>query len=149
MIQRIQSIFLFLAAGAELSVLGLPFASVERQIANSTLFTNDLLYNVQDNIILLIAYALAGVLALGAIFLYKNRPRQALVTRIAAIVSILAVVITVFVFWRDYSTLSSSVDPDDGIGAYLPFVGIVFLILANRYIGKDEKLVKSSYSRLR
>jgi len=149
MIQRIQTIFLALAAGANLSVFGLPFAEVNEKIANSTLFTNDLLYNLQDNTILLVAYALSGVLALVAIFLFKNRKQQMLVTRIAAVVTIISVVLTVVFFWQDYQTLAANTAVDDGIGAYTPVIGVILLFLANFYIGKDEKLVRSSYDRLR
>lgn len=149
MIQRIQTVFLALAAGADLSVFGLPFASVSEKIPSSDLFTNDLLYNLQDNISLLIAYAVSGLLALAAIFLFNNRKQQMLVTRLAAVATIVSIVLTVFIFWRDYSALNSSVTPDDGFGIYTPIIGLVFLFLANKYINKDEKLVRSSYDRLR
>jgi len=149
MIQRIQTIFLALAAAANLSVFGLPFAEVNEKIANSTLFTNDLLYNFQDNIVLLIAYALSGVLALVAIFLFKNRKQQMLVTRLAAVATIISIVLTVVFFWKDYQTMATNTAVDDGIGAYTPIVGVILLFLANFYIGKDEKLVRSSYDRLR
>lgn len=149
MIQRIQTIFLALAAGANLSVFGLPFAEVNEKIANSTLFTNDLLYNLQDNIVLLVAFALSGILALVAIFLFKNRKQQMMVTRLAAISTIISVVLTVVFFWKDYQTMTADAAVDDGIGAYTPIVGIILLFLANFYIGKDEKLVRSSYDRLR
>lgn len=149
MIQRIQTIFLALAAGADLSIFALPFASTTETVANSTLFTNDLLYNFQDNIVLLIAYALAGVLSLGAVFLFNNRKNQMLVTRLAAITTIIAIILTVVFFWRDYQTMASDVAINDGIGAYTPLVGLVLLFLANFYINKDEKLVRSSYDRLR
>jgi len=140
---------LALAAGANLSVFGLPFAEVNEKIANSTLFTNDMLYNFQDNIVLLIAYALSGVLALVAIFLFKNRKQQMLVTRLAAVATIISIVLTVVFFWQDYQTMATEMTIDDGIGAYTPIVGVILLFLANFYIGKDEKLVRSSYDRLR
>jgi membrane associated rhomboid family serine protease len=98
---------------------------------------------------LLVAYALSGVLALIAIFLFKNRKQQMLVTRIAAIATIISVVLTVVFFWQDYQTMTTDIVVDDGIGAYTPIVGIILLFLANFYIGKDEKLVRSSYDRLR
>ncbi len=149
MIQRIQTIFLALAAGADLSVFGLPFATVPETIASSTLFTNDLLYNLQDNVLLMIAYGLSGILALAAIFLYSDRKKQMLVTRLALVSTIISAVLTVVFLWRDTAVLESTVSPDDAFGAYMPIIGIVFLFLSNYYIKKDEKLVRSSYDRLR
>ena len=149
MIQRIQTIFLVLAVAANLSIFGLPFAEVNEKISNSTLFTNDMIYNFQDNIVLLIAYALSGLLALVAIFLFKNRKQQMLVTRLAAVATIISIVLTVVFFWQDYQTIATNTAVDDGIGAYTPIVGVILLFLANFYIGKDEKLVRSSYDRLR
>lgn len=149
MIQRIQTVFLALAAGADLSIFGFPFAVSSSQIEGSALFANDSLYNWQDNISLPIVFGIAGALALVAIFLFNDRKKQMLVTRIAVVASIIAVVLMVVFLWRDYQTMSSSVTLDDGIAAYTPIAGVIFLILAHRFINKDEKLVRSSYDRLR
>jgi len=32
---------------------------------------------------------------------------------------------------------------NDGFGIYLPLIGIIMAVLANRFIKKDDKLVKS------
>lgn len=149
MIQRIQTIFLALAAGADFSIFGFPFASVSEKVQNSTLFSNDLLYNWQDNIALPIAFAISGILAVVAIFLFKNRKQQMLVTRLAAIASIISIVLMVVFLWQDYQTLTSNVTLDDGASAYTSIAGVILLILAHNFINKDEKLVRSSYDRLR
>ena len=149
MIQRIQSIFLALAALCEFSLFKLPFATTAEPVQGSALFAGDTVYNINDQIILLILFVLTGLAALGAIFLYNNRKQQALVTRIAAVVSIVAILLVVIFFWRDYEVLESTARLDDGSGLYTTVAGSILLILANRYINKDEKLVRSSYDRLR
>lgn len=142
MIQRIQSIFLFLASACSFSLFGLPFANVEEKVANSALFSNDTVYNLSDSTALLGVYVLAGFLALAAIFLFKNRKQQTVVARIAAVVNLIGIILAVVLFMQD-PVMESSVTPDDGLGLYLPILGFVLNLLAIRAIGKDEKLVKS------
>lgn len=149
MIQRIQTIFLALAAGAGFSTLGFPFAQVEEKIESSALFSNDLHYDFQDNIVLLIAFAVSGVLALVAIFLYKNRKKQILVTRIAAFAVFVSAGLAAFFLWQDVSVTAAADVLKVGVSAFTPIVSFVLLLLAAFYIGKDEKLVRSSYDRLR
>ena len=61
MIQRIQSIFLFLAAAALLGLFGLPFASTEEPVTASALFA-DQKYNILDHTAISVLFGLAAVL---------------------------------------------------------------------------------------
>ncbi|MFK7950844.1 MAG: DUF4293 domain-containing protein [Saprospiraceae bacterium] len=142
MIQRIQSIYLLVAAACSFALFGFPFASVESKVADSALFSNDMVYNLSDNIALLAIYCLAGVVALVAIFLYNNRNRQKLVARVAAVFNLIGIVLAVILFMQD-SVMDSGVTPNDGIGLYTPIVGFVLILLAVRAIGKDENMVRS------
>lgn len=142
MIQRIQSIFLLLASACSFALFAVPFASVKETVAGSALFSNDTVYNLNDNIALLAMYAIAGVLALVAIFLFKNRSQQKVVARVAAIFNIIGIVLAIVFFMQD-SVMSSAVTPEDGLGLYTPIVGLVLIFLAIRAIGKDDKLVRS------
>ncbi len=146
MIQRIQTIYLLLAAICGFGVLAMPFASTPATLPDSALFS-DAVYNAQDNPGLLVLFGLAGLLALVAIFLYKNRPRQMMLTRIGLIADIVGLALTVLLFWRDLDALAQS-QIQDGVGAYLPFGFILFALLALRGIRKDEELVRSA-DRLR
>ncbi|HFA47916.1 MAG TPA: DUF4293 family protein [Bacteroidetes bacterium] len=141
MVQRIQSIFLFLAAAAGFGLLKLPFATTTETVAASPLFA-DASYNVNDNIGLLVLFALAGALALGSIFLYKNRPLQMKICRFAIIADIIGLVLAVVLFWQDGTNINAEAI-NDGAGAYLPFGFLLFGILALRFIRKDDNLVKS------
>jgi peptidoglycan/LPS O-acetylase OafA/YrhL len=142
MIQRIQSIFLLFASACSFALFGFPFASVDKTVENSALFSNDTVYNLSDNIALLIVYVIAGLLAFGAIFLFKNRSQQKSLARVAAVFNLIGIALAVFFFTQD-NVMSSGVTPNDGIGLYTPIVGFVLILLAVRAIGKDDKLVKS------
>ena len=141
MIQRIQSIFLFLASLATFGLFGLPFASTPDAIAGSTIF-GDTLYNLQDHIGLLVLFGLGGLLALVAIFLFKNRKLQLNLGRFALIANVIGLILAIVLYYNDSGTLGA-VDPNDEAGLYMPFIAVVFLGLALRFISKDEKLVKS------
>ncbi len=146
MIQRIQSIFLFLAAASAFGLFALPFASTATQVQSSAIFA-DGLYNLNDNIALLILFGLAGVLALVSIFLFKNRKTQMMVGRFSIVANVIGLVLALALFMRERDMLGAA-EPDDGLGLYLPLVFLVFGVLALRFINKDEKLVRSS-DRLR
>jgi len=141
MIQRIQSIFLLLASACAFSLFAFPFAK-SQTMAQSTIFA-DGLYNLQDNIGLLALFCLAGLLTFVGIFLFRNRKTQLLVNRIAITANIIGLALAVVLFMNDSHNMAHNVNPDDGIGAYLPFVFLVFAFLANHFINKDEKLVQS------
>lgn len=141
MIQRIQSIYLFLAAGAAFGLFALPFANTGSNVATSTLFS-DGLYNLNDNIGLLALFAGAGLLSFIAIFLFKNRKSQLLVGRLSIVANLIGLVLAVILFMQDRDSLGAE-NPSDGLGLYLPLVFLLFGILAQRAINKDENLVRS------
>ena len=141
MIQRIQSIFLLLAAASGFGTLAIPFATTPQLVQASPLFA-DGNYSTNDNIGLGVLFVVAGALALAGIFLFKNRQAQMKAGRFAIIANILGFVLAVILLWQDVANLEN-VTIEDGIGAYLPLAFLVFAILALRFIKKDEALVKS------
>lgn len=146
MIQRIQTIFLLLAAATDFSVLALPFASTDEALQASTLFS-DKIFSIGDNIGLLVLFALAGALALAAIFLYNKRQLQIKIGQGALVADILATLLAATLFWQDHSNIGSA-SINGRVGGYLPLLFIVFTLLAIRGIKKDENLVRSA-DRLR
>ncbi len=141
MIQRIQSLFLLLAAVCAFSLFALPFASTGDTVATSSLFA-DSIYDIQDHVALIALFAAAGGLALISIFLFNNRKLQLMLGRFAIIANIIGIILVIVFFMNEKESLGA-VNPDDGLGIYPPILFIVFGILALRYIGKDENLVKS------
>lgn len=140
MIQRIQTIFLFLASAAAFGALAFPFASYPEQVT-STVFA-DSVYTATDRISIIILLALAGILAFASILLFKNRRLQMRMTIIAFFINLLAIIIGVVVFIQD----SPKVDNDGlnvELGLFLPVLTFFFTLLAYRFIDLDEKKVRS------
>jgi hypothetical protein len=147
MIQRIQSIFLAVAGVLSFGLFGVPFASTGGGVTSSSLFA-DGMYNLHDNVALLVFFCIAGGLAIIDIFLFKNRPLQIRLGMFAFIANIIGLILGVVLFIQDGIMNAQGVEVDDGIGVYLPIVAGVFLLLAIRAIRKDDALVKSA-DRLR
>lgn len=143
MIQRIQSIFLLLAAAAALGLFGLPLAATAEPLSDSVLFA-DAQYQLGDHWSLMTAFGLAGVFLLAAIFLFRNRKLQMNLTLFGVLLSIIGAGISAFFFFSD--TGANEAAASSGIG--LPVAAIIFGLLAYTYINKDEKLVRSA-DRLR
>lgn len=141
MLQRIQSLFLFLAAVAFGLLFIWPFAISDQ--TDSNLFA-DKLYNVQDHILLIVMTALGLLSAMVAIFLFRNRALQSKIAYFPIIFSILIPVMAVVFYTNqsgDSQVAASAIE--DQAGMYLPVVSLIFGILALRSINKDEKLVRS------
>ncbi len=140
MIQRIQSIFLLLSGGTFFAQFGLPFATSETAGGN---YLSDAVYNIQDHTALLVLAILGGALALGAIFLFKNRPLQMRLSYLVIVLSIILPVAAAMLFLQAGNSLDGSSGINDGFGLYMPILGIIFTILAIRFIKKDDNLVRS------
>jgi LPXTG-motif cell wall-anchored protein len=143
MIQRIQSIFLLLGSGACFSLFGLPVADTETVQPESALFA-DQKFTLLDNPILMILIGLAGLLLLGGIFLYKNRKLQSTLSKL----SIAMITGGIGLGFYLLSTDTAQEVATFASGTVFPVIAIVLAYLANFYINKDEKLVRSA-DRLR
>ena len=136
MIQRLQSIWLLLAAAAAFCSLQFSFYSGNIIAANQAKSFAAL--NGQSNLLLLILSAGVGIASLISIFLYKNRKTQLRIVLVTLLVSIINLVM--------FFTQTKKFVPGEGnynLTAIFAIVVPVFLILAMRGIRKDEKLVKS------
>lgn len=129
MIQRKQSIFLFLAG---------IFSAVSACVGNLWKTAAGWI-QAEDVIVLLILFLLSTVLSLSSIFLFKNRKFQMQLGLLNILLNILLVGYLAY----SLSNLPGGFDSEKGIGLLAPFISIMLLIIANRYIKKDEKLVKS------
>lgn len=140
MLQRIQSVFLLLAGAGFLSLLRVPFA--ESNVSASPIF-EDLAFTGTDHIILLILAILGAVISLFTIFKYKNRLLQIRLSYIAMILAFFMALVAVWLVYSQASNWSSELKLDDGPGVYIAALVLILLVLANRYISKDEKTVRS------
>lgn len=136
MIQRIQSFFLILVALIS-GVLPLMVY----------LWTNadGVEFYAKDMLWVNIAFYVVAILALVSIFMYKNRQNQFVMNRLNMILNLF---LLGFFVYRSLNLSGETLVSEKGIGMLIPVFSIVFLVLSNRAIKKDEDLVKSA-DRLR
>ncbi len=140
MIQRIQSLFLLLAAISIGALYNFPFATSNK--ASGT-FLADQSYDLLDSNFLLVFAGLSIILSLAALFTFKNRGLQIKLSTFNIISIILFILLIIFLFYQEFIGIQSDAQVEDGFGIYLPILGLVFAILARKFIKKDEKIVKS------
>ena len=140
MIQRKQSIWLFIAALLNICVLFVDLYQTH-SLVNGVDTPGQL--RVSDHYPSLLLVVVMGLLPIVTIFMFKDRKRQIRMT----IISILSVGTFITLTLSRVSNLSKAVpQPTSGnywIGAVLPVIALVFLILAIVGIRSDDKLVKS------
>jgi peptidoglycan/LPS O-acetylase OafA/YrhL len=123
MLQRIQSIWILLAV----------FSAVFLFITSQDV----VMFNM--NIITFIAPILV-IIGLLSLFSFKNRKRQILLNNISIYIN--ALLIGVLGYWL--LKLSGGINfPEKGIEPIFPFLGVICLLIANVYIRRDDRLVKS------
>lgn len=146
MIQRIQSIYLFLAGGAALALFAFAFVNVSGETSSIAAFS-DGDFDINDNTALMVLAIAAGVVAILNIFLFNNRKLQARIGSLVILLNVVLAGLAAFFLYQTMGTANVEVAPNAGFG--MPVLSIIFAFLANRNINKDEKLVKSAYNRLR
>jgi len=131
MLQRVQTLYLavaFLFAG----ILPL-FLSLWTTVAKVDIMA-------MDYLIYIALFGFSSLLALISIFSFKNRQNQFVINRLNMILNFILIGLLVY----NSLTLSGEAKVSEkGIGMLLPIFSIVFLVLANKAIKKDEDLVKS------
>lgn len=140
MIQRIQSIFLFLSslgfAGQFVTDLATSTVPVPNLMA-------DKVYEVQDSPVLLVVTILGILISLAAIFLYKNRPLQQKLSILTIIMGIFLPLVAFLLIYNERTVKPDWAIIQDQAGLYIMVIPVIGGILAYRSIGKDDKLVKS------
>ncbi len=124
MLQRIQTVWIFLA------VLGAIFLFFTGQDFS--------LFEAVPLLLMICAtLILTGFLS---IISYKNRKRQILLNNIGIFIN--ALLLGLLVYWL--LNLSGGIDfPEKGIEPIFPLISMVCLFIANIFIKKDDRLVKS------
>lgn len=131
MIQRIQTIYLVIA----FIIMGnLPYVfPLETSSTGVKTFAADHMVDIS-------LFTLSALLSLITIFLFKNRKLQFVLCRLNIILNL--ILLGLFVY-HSLSLSGEVATSEKGIGMFLPIFSIVFLVLANKAIKKDEDLVKS------
>ena len=132
MIQRIQTLYLLISAGIS---AGLTFVFHLWTTITETLFF------AKDDMLYLGLFLGSAALSLISIFMFKNRKSQFMLGRLNIILNF--ILLGLFVYRSLNLSGETSEVSEKGIGMLLPIISIVFLVLANKAIKKDEDLVKS------
>ncbi|ASZ10815.1 DUF4293 domain-containing protein [Chitinophaga pendula] len=141
MIQRIQSLYLLLAAGAGVATWFFNLWTAKLSDGSTSNF------NAQSSYLVFVLYMVIVLLAVISIFLFKNRKLQFRLTVLNVVLSIGAVVLQYFKVQDHANALGTQGKVITSAtylpAAFLPILILIFLFLAARGIYKDEKLIKS------
>ena len=124
MLQRIQTVFMFLA----LLTTGF-YAYLGFQMTI-----------VPDCRLYLVGGSVASVLVLINIFMYANRSLQIKLNIVAIL--LLIILLGLSIYQNGFLSGEKQFSEKD-IRLFIPFISIVLLLIANKYIKRDERLVKS------
>ena len=143
MIQRIQSIYLFLAS---IVSGGLIFVFDLWETLKNEIFALDLLSKEAISFKLIpVMFIISAIMSLITIFLFKKRQLQFVLGRVIILINLFLLGLLIYLSL----TLSGETSVSEkGIGMFLPILAILLVVLANKAIKKDEDLVKSA-DRLR
>ena len=131
MLQRIQTIYLIIVTVISAVLIFLfPLWKLEGGVD----------FFAKDSLLFLGLFLGSAVLALIAIFMFKNRQLQFVLGRLNIILNFF---LLGFFVYQSLNLSGETSVSEKGIGMFLPIVSIVLLVLANKAIKKDEDLVKS------
>lgn len=134
MIQRIQSVYLLLAAVVSgILIFFFPLYGL-----------GDRPYMILEDPTFVILTVLSVLISLFSIFRYRNRQQQVVSGRINIIINFVLFGLILFVYFNSMNVDEAWL----GAGAFMPLIAVILIILANRAIMKDEALVRAA-DRLR
>ena len=147
MIQRIQSVYLFLAGLVLAFTFCMPLVNFSNaEGAAGTMYAATIVGadgNVVSHPFGVLTFTIVSILlAFATIFLYKNRRRQIMMTNIL-LVLILLVYVTVIAYSMAFNAKHDATMAGS-YGAIFPLASYVLGWLARRAIRKDEELIRST-----
>jgi hypothetical protein len=139
MIQRIQSVYLLIATLLSGGLIFLLNLWVNEQGAEFFVMDS---FNSENILLKVMAvlFFVSSVLTLIAIFQFKKRQLQFVLGRLSILTNFIIIGIVVYFSQNLSGEIKVS---EKGIGLIIPVLSILFVVLANKAIKKDEDLVKS------
>jgi membrane protease YdiL (CAAX protease family) len=131
MLQRIQTIYLLIAAGVSAGLI---------YVFEIYVTSQGIKVYAKDDVYVYAVFLVSALLSIISIFSYKNRKSQFMLGRLNIILNFF---LLGFFVYQSLNLSGETAVSEKGIGMFLPIVSIVFLALANKAIKKDEDLVKS------
>ncbi|MDN3686637.1 DUF4293 domain-containing protein [Cyclobacterium jeungdonense] len=154
MIQRIQTLFLLLVAiamiVATLTPIWLQVSPMQNQTMEMTAWQTSILELPQEdlisqegNIYIGILCLLASALAIYSLLQFKNRKKQLMLNMINALLMGLTLGLTVFSSYKANEQFNPTVSGAFVLGFYCIIFALIMNLIANRFIRKDEMLIRS------
>jgi hypothetical protein len=131
MIQRIQSVYLLLAAGISAGLI---------YVFHLWITSEGVKTFAKDELLFFGLFLGSAALSLLSIFMFKNRKLQFVLGRLNIILNFILLGLLVY---QSLNVSGEALVSEKGIGIFIPILSIVLLALANKAIKKDEDLVKS------
>jgi len=139
MIQRIQSIYMFLAAIC-FAALWLPSLVLLKTENPGEAYFSDSVFYANESMLILIGSGVSAIMALISVFLYKERGMQIIVAAVSSLMHLLFCIGACFYNFFKYQKLAEFIPAN---GMYFSMAGIILVWLAVRAIRRDQDLVKS------
>ncbi len=150
MIQRIQTVYLFLALVVLLLMfffsLGTLSFGQERIMINIYGFSpvgGEAMDQAEFDLGFFALLPLSVLLLLVDIFLFRNRAFQYNVIRFVMVLEVLLTGLTAYALWGAPTGLEGQPSLTIGFGSILPPIALILTFLAGKGVKKDEKLVRS------
>lgn len=156
MIQRIQSVFLLLLALCMLSMLALPLWHKADPLTHQELTMSAFGYTAATTpapagpVWVIAALALASAaLAVYELFQFRKRLLQLQLGMVNLLFIVATFGAAYYFAGRGEVNLNPKLEGQFQPAFYLPTLALILNLLANRFIRRDEQLVRRSYDRLR
>ncbi len=150
MLQRVQTVYLFIVFIFSLLFVNLPLAHFPaesltplRIITHSHFFALADLEGAWLGVLLIILFALSALLTIYTTFLYKKRLQQIRIGKLNMILHA-AMVLATFFFIDHIRSQANDTDFSYGVAVLFPIISMILLLMANRAIRRDEELVRSA-----
>lgn len=156
MIQRIQSIFLFLTVVLCVLMFFYPLAVFLNDLGYYKLYVYDFVSMGPDPQTIFSQYfalpmsavvAVIAILSIITLFMYKNRLGQMRLIKTAIFLNIVLIV-GILLGYVGIIERKLNIQGNYDVAAFFPLITLIFLVIAYRGVRKDEKLVRSA-DRLR
>jgi len=152
MIQRIQTVYLFLVFVFSVLFITLPLANFTQAGIETSLRLSNLqvFYNAFEQvsrgwtgILLVILIAAAMVITIVTTFYYKRRLTQLFLGNLNLFIHVALIVIS-FLYVDNIRKQIPEPEFSYGPGIFFPIISLLLIFMANRAIRKDEELVRSA-----
>jgi len=146
MLQRIQTIFLFLITLFSVLQLFVPFQTINTYENTIQVYLSPTKHNESTQAIIhlpLIICLLITILSVVAVFMYKKRSVQ---MKLCTLIALVSLSLTASLFLFTYAKLEDKHETiiSYHVAAFIPLINIVLAFIAKRFIKRDDELVKSA-----